>query len=227
VKKISLVILLPMILLAQIDDYATNQTERKFYVSGLVQYGPGFEKIKAGSEYIPYTRETNDIYIRPGGGYGVEGIIGSDIIPSIAVEFGIGILRSGKVVHTEHIVFDKSTLRASLIYKLRIYKYHKIYFGGGFSAVQNSILKIEQSDETLRIKYHNPKGFNIISGLQFNYTNNFFLYGDIKYNIMSSFKIKNAEFSGESMVISNVDSKYHTYDGNGIQFSFGVGYYLK
>lgn len=226
-RRISLVFLLPIILLAQIDEYVNNQTDRKFYVSGLVQYGPAFEKIKAGSQYDPYFGETSNIYIRPGGGYGIEAIVGSDIIPSLAAEFGIGLLRSGKVVHTEHIVFDKTTLRASLIYKLRIYKYHKIYFGGGFSAVQNSILRVEQSDEVLLVKYTNPKGFNIIAGLQFNYTKNLFLFGDLKYNSMSSFNIKSAEFSGESMVISEVDSKYHTYNGDGIQFSFGIGYYLK
>lgn len=221
------IIILPILLFAQLEDYVTNRTDRNFYVSGLIQYGPGFQKIKAGSEYDPYFRNTKNIYLRPGGGYGIEANVGADIIPSLSVEFGMGALRSGKIVHTEHIVFDKITLRTSLLYKVNIYKYHKLYFGGGFSAIQNSQIKIEQSDETLTIKYQNPKGFNIITGLQFNYTKNFFMYGDIKYNLMNSFELKSATFSGEKLSITEVDEKYHSLRADGIQFSFGVGYYLK
>lgn len=225
--RLLLILYLPLLLYSQITDYSTNLSERNFYVSILAQYGPGFEKIKTGQEFNVYSNTTSDIYIRPGGGYGIEAILGSDIIPSIALELGLGLVQSGKVIHTEHIVFNKSTIRASLLYKIKMFNYYTFYVGGGYSAAQNPLFKIEQVDETFKSTYSSPKGFHAIGGVQFNYTSNFFWYGDLKYYSLGEYQIKNATFAGESIPIDEVESEFHSFNADGLQISLGIGYYIK
>jgi len=227
---IILIILTPIFILSQITEDQYNNipiVKKKLYTKGLVQFGGGYEKILAGKKYYTDSdKDPEDIYIRPGGGIGLEGIIGYDFSPTLSTEIGIGFAGSGETVDKDNIYFNKTIFRATILYKMVSTKEYKPYIGGGFTTNLSAKYEIEQGGDELVVKYKKPVGFHVLGGAQINMTPELFMFGDIKLIFLGKYKIEEAEFNGSTFPISNIENEFQEFGSSGFQFTFGMGYYI-
>lgn len=224
---ILLFLLSPILIISQItEDLSSNipLAKAKWYAKGLYQHGVGFEPVFIGTQYYITPHKPYDIYIQPGGGVGLEAVIGNYINPSLSGEIGIGFLQSG---YTDDITFNKWTLRTSVIYRLKSSKEYVPYVGGGLSTNLSVYFKLVDRDDTTITKYETPIGFHILGGVQKNFRQYFFWFGEFKLIFLGTYNIKEAEFNGNTVPISSIESDFREMNANGYQFIFGVGWYIK
>jgi len=228
---ISLFLLTPILIFSQItEDLSGNirPVKKKLYTKVLLQVGGGGKVLAGEKSYTVSDKDPEDIYIHPGGGTGLEAVIGYDINPSLSGELGIGFLQSGDQAGKDHIWFWKQTLRASVIYRLNISKGYFPYIGGGFSTNLSVSLDAETRSDELIIRYEIPTGFHILGGAEIkNPQSSWFMFGDFKFIFLGTYDIKEAKLNGNSIPISYVESDFREMNANGFQFALGFGYYLK
>lgn len=226
---IILIILTPILVFSQITEDISNNNPtviKKLYTKGLLQFGGG-GKVKAGEKYYTdSSKDPEDIYIHPGGGTGLEAILGYDISPSLSGEIGIGFLQSGESVKKDKTFFNKSTLRVSVIYRLKSSKEYVPYIGGGFSTNLSVSYDAKETGNELKAKYEIPTGFHILGGAQINVSPQLFMFGDFKFIFLGTYDIKEATLNGNSIPISYVKSDFREMNANGFQFTLGIGYYI-
>ena len=130
-------LLIPILIFSQTKEIQKNDNPtdvKKLYTKGSVKFGVGFEKYFMFEKYYENTgKDAGDAYIYPGGGTGIEAILGYNINPRVSSEIGIGYVSSGESVKDASASFNKSILHASIIYRLKKSKTYIPYFGAGFS----------------------------------------------------------------------------------------------
>ena len=229
---IILLLLTPVLTFSQItEDLSINNTPvtKKLYTKGSFVFGPGFEKIKVGEKWDKDTPEdTEDVFISPGGGMGIEAALGYDFNSSLSSEIGIGYVFSGESVDETSFYFNKSTIRASIIYRLTSSRAYIPYFGAGLSTNLSVKNEAEEDGDKLEYLYSKPIGFNIFGGAEFKDLQSP-LYGfvEMKLLILGDYEVEEAKFNGTSIPISIVGDDFLSMNANGLQFTLGVGYYLK
>jgi hypothetical protein len=225
-----LLLITPILVFTQIiEDKSQNipVVKKKLYTKGLVQFGGGYEKILAGQKsYIDSDKDPEDVYIRPGGGIGLEGIIGYDFSPSLSTEIGIGFAGSGETAGKDNLYFNKTIFRATILYKMASTKEYKPYIGGGFTTNLSAKYEFEEGGNEMVVKYKKPVGFHVLGGAIINMTPELFMFSDIKFIFLGKYKVEEAEFNGSTFPISNIENEFQEFGASGFQFTFGMGYYI-
>ncbi len=227
-----LVLISPILILGQTADQISEDgveiVNKKMYVKGNFLMGLGFDKVLAAKKYSEDKDDTDDIYIRPGGGLGVEGVIGYNITSAITGEIGIGYQFSGETVSSDHVYFKKIPFRATLLYKsANKIKQFSLYYGAGVSTNLSTKYDVEEADDKLVVNYENPVGFHGIIGADFISTGSpLFITGEVRFVSMADYEVKSAELNGNDMSISLVKSDFQTLSSSGIHFIITIGYYI-
>lgn len=163
--------------------------------------------------------------IRPDGGAGIEAVIGYDLSKSLSCEFALGWENSGKVVDKNNsAMFNKFPLRISVLYRILIEKKFTPYFGAGVSTILSAKYAEDSQGTEHEVKYTKPTGFHMLGGAEWkNPQSSLFFFGEVRLLILG-------EFESEETTVSNYileDLGLDKMSANGVQFTFGVGYYLK
>jgi opacity protein-like surface antigen len=227
-----LVLITSVLVLGQTADQKIDDrieiVNKKMYVKGNFLMGLGFDKVLAAKKYFEDKDDVDDIYIRPGGGFGVEGVVGYDITSAIAGEIGIGYQFSGESVSNGHVYFNKFPLRASILYKsTRSIKQFSPYCGVGIS--MNLLTKYvwEEDDDKGSITYRNPAGFHGIAGAEFNPAGSpLYFSGEIRFVSMADYEVKSYKVNGSDVLISSVRTDFRKLGSSGLHFILTLGYYL-
>ena len=225
---IILIILTPILIFSQItEDLSGNESTntKKLYTKGSFVFGPGFEKIKVGEKYYEDSdRDNSDINIMPGGGFGVEGVLGYDLSKLLAVEFSIGTQNSGSSIDKDNKAsFQKSQIRASVLYRIPIDKKYVPYIGVGISTVLSGKYIEESQGMELEVKYTKPSGFHVLGGAEWkNPRSPWFWYGEMRLLILGEVEADETDVATWILEEVGIDKM----SANGLQFSFGIGYYI-
>ncbi|MFC1785634.1 hypothetical protein ACFL0J_08440, partial [Candidatus Neomarinimicrobiota bacterium] len=161
---IILIFLIPIFLFPQITENLSNEITKKLYGKGAFVFGPGFEKVKVGTKiYENSDRDPQDINITPGGGFGVEAGLGYDLTKVLSAEISIGMGNSGASDGEDSKAsFQKTLLRASVIYKLPFEKKYTPYIGGGISTVVSAKYIEDSQGIESEVNYNKPSGFHVL-----------------------------------------------------------------
>lgn len=222
------ILLAPIILFSQItEDSSSNNTTiiKKLYTKGSFIFGPGSEKIMVGKKYYEDSdKDPQDINILPGGGVGVEAVIGYDISKLLAFEFSIGTQNSGSYIDKDNVAqFKKSQIRASLLYRIPIGKKYTPYVGAGLSSVISAKYVEDSQGIESEVTYTKPTGFHVLGGAEWkNPKSPLFLFGEIRFLILGEFEADETTVSNYILETIGID----IMSANGLQFSFGIGYYI-
>ena len=225
---IILIILTPILIFSQItEDLSGSESinTKKLYTKGSFVFGPGFEKIKVGEKYYEDSdRDNSDINIMPGGGAGVEGVIGYDLSKSLAFEFSIGTQNSGSFIDKDNKAqFKKSQIRASILYKIPIGKKYVPYLGAGLSTILSGKYVENSQGMELEVKYTKPSGFHILGGAEWkNSQSPLYWFGEVRLIILGEIEADDSSVSNYILESVGID----VMSSNGLQFSFGIGYYI-
>jgi hypothetical protein len=220
-----LVLLLPVLIVAQGVDIQTDDTEvtpiKRIYAKGNILMGVGFDKVHAGDKYIEgeYPEKIN---IYPGGGVGVEVVLGYDISSNFAAEIGIGTQSSGESVSNGHIYFKKMPLRISGIYRLKNKKAYTVFIGCGASFDLSPKFSVKEDDDEAEVTYFTNTGFHGLIGLDFfSPKSPFYFAGEIRFVGMPDYELDEAPWN------AIFPSDISALSANGIHFVFTMGYYFK
>ena len=225
---IILLLLTPVLIFSQItEDLSGNEplVIKKLYAKGAFIFGPGFEKIKVGEKYYEDSeRDNSDINIMPGGGFGVEGVLGYDLSKLLTVEFSIGTQNSGSSIDKDNKAsFQKSQIRASVLYRIPIDKKYVPYIGVGISTVLSAKYIEESKEMDLEVKYTKPSGFHVLGGAEWNNPRSpWFWYGEMRLLILGEVEADETDVATWILEEVGIDKM----SANGLQFSFGIGYYI-
>lgn len=224
---IVITIITPILLFCQITENLSAQQpmNKKLYAKGAFIFGPGFESIKVGEKYYEDSdKDSEDINVMPGGGFGIEGVIGYNISTALSFELSVAMQNSGDVVNEdESVTFSKSLLRASILYKFPSGKKYIPYIGAGISSVLSAKYKEDTSAGEYEVTYTKPFGFHIIGGAEWkNPGSPWFFYGEARLVILGEFEYDESDFDEWILEEFGMDKM----TANGVQFSFGVGYYI-
>ena len=225
-QAILLIFLIPLVLFSQIiEDKTQNKTSRNLYTKISLITGSGSDDILVGRvDYTDSEKESEDIYIDPGGGTGLEAIIGYDITNSLSFEFALGWCNTGETVDGDNnILFNRAPVRATILYYFDINKKWTPYIGGGLS----SNLSVKHTEETSgresEIKYKTPTGFHFLGGMEFKNKNSpWFWYGELRIIRLGEYVVDESDFP--TSILNEFGME--TLDANGFQFSIGAGYYI-
>ena len=225
---IILIILIPILIFSQItedlsDSESTNT--KKLYTKGSFVFGPGFERIKVGEKYYEDSdRDNSDINIMPGGGAGVEAVIGYDLSKALAFEFSIGTQNSGSFIDKDNKAqFKKSQIRASVLYKIPIDKKYVPYIGAGISTVLSGKYVEDSQGMESDVKYTKPSGFHVLGGAEWKNSHSpWFWYGEMRLLILGEIEADETDVATWILEEVGIDAM----SANGLQFSFGIGYYI-
>ncbi len=226
---IILIILTPILVFSQItEDLSGNESTntKKLYTKGSFVFGPGFEKIKVGEkQYEDSDRDNQDINVMPGGGAGIEAVIGYDLSKSLAFEFSIGVQNSGSFIDKDNKAqFKKSQIRASVLYKIPMGKKYVPYIGAGLSTILSGKYVEDSQAGEGEVKYTKPSGFHILGGAEWkNPQSPLFWFGELRLLILGEFKVDESDIAYSALEHFGMNKM----SANGLQFSFGIGYYLK
>ncbi|MFC1535937.1 opacity family porin [Candidatus Neomarinimicrobiota bacterium] len=223
-KRIILSFLLtPIFMFSQIaDDMSVN---KKLYTKGSFVFGPGFEKfLVAEVHYRDSDKDNEEVHISPGGGAGIEGVIGYDISKSLSCEFALGWENSGKVVDKDNsAMFNKYPLRASVLYRIIIDKKYTPYIGAGISTVLSAKYTEDSQGTEHEATYTKPVGFHVLGGAEWkNPQSSLFFFGEVRLLLLGEFEAEEATVSDYALETIGLDKM----NANGVQFTFGIGYYL-
>ncbi len=229
-KYLTLSLLLtPILIFSQITgDMSGNApaVKNKLYTKGSFVFGPGFENIKVGEkQYEDSDRDNTDINIMPGGGFGVEGVFGYNLTKLLAFEFSIGTQNSGSYVKKGNLAqFKKSQIRATVLYKIPLNKKYVPYVGAGLSTIISGKYVEESQGMELEAKYTTPSGFHVLGGAEWkNPQSSLFFFGEVRLLILGEIEVDETDIPNRLLEEVGIDKM----SANGVQFTFGVGYYLK
>ncbi len=223
-----LFLITPVLIFTQITEDLSldaQHTVKKLYAKGAFVFGPGFEKVKVGQKYYEDSeRDPQDINIMPGGGVGVEAAFGYDLSKSLTFEFSIGTQNSGSYIDEDNKAqFKKSQIRASVLYKVPINKKYTPYIGAGLSTMLSGKYVEESQGMEYEVKYTKPSGFHAIAGAEWKNTKSpLYLYGELRLLILGNVEADETDVSSWVLEEVGIDAM----SANGLQFSFGIGYYI-
>ena len=225
-KKIAFLMIISALLLGQTAENRTQPEplNKKLYGKGAFIFGPGFERIKVGEKsFIDSDKENEDIEVMPGGGFGIEGAFGYDLTKSFSIEISIGMQNSGEVVNDDKLTFNKTLFRASALYKIQTDKKYAPYFGAGLSMVISARYTEETGVGDGEIVYNKPTGFHVLGGAEWKTPDSpLFFYGEARFLILGEFEYEDTDIPVSIIQDFGMDKM----SANGIQFSFGIGYYI-
>ncbi len=226
--RIVLFILLPILIMGQGTDLQTGEPEtlpaKKLYAKLNVLVGVGFDKVFGGYKYVE-GKDPEKINIDPGGGIGVEAVLGYDISPNIAAEFGIATQSSGESVSNGHVYFKKVPYRASILFKPKSNKSFRLFFGGGISSNISAKYDVEEDGADATVTYTSPIGFHGLAGANFGSPKSpFYFAGEVRYVGMADYEMDEAEMNGHSFIVASDKQKL---SASGVHFVFTMGYYIK
>lgn len=193
-------------------------------------FGPGFEKVwVAKVYYVDSDKDPEDVYIHPGGGAGIEAVIGYDLSKSLSCELALGWQNSGKVVDKDNsVMFNKFPLRATVLFRIPINKKFTPYVGAGVSTNLSVKYKEDLEGFKAEIIYNNPIGLNLIGGAEMKYLRSpWFWFGELRLIILGEYTIEEATANGMSVTGIFQGTDLDNMNAGGVHFTFGVGYYLK
>ena len=222
-KYLMLLLITPILIFSQItEDLSGNKqlVTKKLYTKGSFVFGPGFEKIKVGEkQYEDSDRDNQDINIMPGGGAGVEAVIGYDLSNSLAFEFSIGLQNSGSFIDEDNKAqFKKSQIRASVLYKIPTGKKYVPYVGAGLSTILSGKYVENSKAGEGEVKYTKPSGFHILGGAEWKNPNSpLYWFGEMRLLILGEFEVDESDISyrtledfGMMTMSANMPSKIFT-----------------
>lgn len=227
-----LIILTPILIFSQItEDLSGNEplVTKKLYTKGSFMYGPGTEKIWVATKYFQNSdKDPEDIYMHPGGGFGIEAVFGYYVTKLLSFELALGWMTSGEVIDKDNIaMLKKFPLQAVVVYRIPIDKKFTPYIGGGLSTLLSIKYKEEVQGTKSELIYSKPIGFTILGGAEFkNAQSPWFWYGELRYNILGEYTIEKATLGGTTITGLVQGSDLDNLNANGIFFIFGFGYYI-
>ena len=226
-KKFPILLALPILIYSQTtDNLKPEETfNKKLYAKGALVFGPGFESIKVGEKfYEDEDKDPEDINIMPGGGFGIEAAIGYDITKNLGFELSIGTQNSGSYIDEDNRAqFKKAQIRVSGFYRIPIEKKFTPYFGAGLSMILSAKYLEDSMGIESEVVYTKPLGFHVLGGMEWRTPNSpLFWYGEARFIILGDFEVDEADIADWIIEEVGID----TMGGNGLQFSFGIGYYI-
>ena len=231
---IILIILTPILIFSQITgDLSTElpTIQKKLYTKGSIVFGPGFEKVLVAEiTYADSDKDPEDVYINPGGGAGIETVIGYDLLKLLSCELALGWENSGDVIDKDNsAMFNKFPLRASLLFRIPIGRKFTPYVGAGVST--NLAVKYkfegEPNGTKVEVKYNKPIGFNLLGGAEIkNPQSPWYFFGELRLIMLGEYTIEEATINGNSVTGIVKGTELDNLSANGLQFSLGFGYYL-
>lgn len=229
-KYLILSLLTPMLIFSQITEDLS--TQKKLYTKGSFVFGPGFEKVLVAQiSYPDSDKDPEDVYINPGGGAGIEAVIGYDLSKSLSCELALGWENSGDVIDKDNsAMFNKFPLRVSILYRIPIDKKFTPYIGAGVSTNLAVKYKFEgdPNGSKLEIKYNKPIGFNLLGGAEWKDSQSpLYWFGELRLIMLGEYTIEEGTVNGFSTTELLKGTELDNLSANGLQFAFGVGYYLK
>ena len=227
--KLLLLLFIPIFLFSQITEDLSDDPPsiiKKLYVKGAFVFGPGFEKVKVGEKYYENSdRDPQDINIMPGGGFGVEAAVGYDLTKVLSAEISIGMGNSGASDGKESKAsFQKTLFRASILYKIPLEKKYKPYIGGGLSSVVSAKYLEDTQGIESEVTYTKPGGFHILGGAEWKAPqSSWYWYGELRLHILGEIQAEEASVADWILEEIGIDKM----NANGLQFCFGIGYYIR
>ena len=228
-------LLTPILIFSQITEDISGNTpavKNKLYTKGSFMFGPGFEKVLVAEiRYVDSDKDPKKVHISPGGGAGIEAVIGYDLSKSLSCELAVGWQNSGDIVDKDNsAMFNKFPLRATVLYRIPINKKFTPYVGAGISTNIAAKYKFEgdPNETKIEINYNKPIGFNLLGGAEIkNSQSPWYWFGELRLIILGEYTVEESTTNGFSTTGLFEESELDNLNANGVQFTFGVGYYLK
>jgi hypothetical protein len=190
----------------------------RFYASGLIGMGFGFDRIKVGE--VKYTDgDWEDIIIMPGGGLNAEARLGFYFTSSLRAELGASYQASGntyKVYGSDNefiLSFKRIPLNLTLLYDLPTRGSMQIYIGAG-PTVSVGPSYTEEFVSKDSIDYEPSFGFHALVGFLWN-KGKWFYFGEVCYMGPFTYSWTSASFIPPTFM--------RELSGNGIFINFGGG----
>lgn len=198
---------------------------RKFWVKGIIGFGPGFDRIPTGVyQKWGTTGDWDEVKIMPGGGINGEAVLGYQIVPALAVELGIGYQSSGTAVKDtkEEVAFKRNPLTLTLIHDFKSRRSLHVYIGGGIGYYFSPRFILNVSGLDMEITYKPSLGYHGLFGLSTKLkTLPFFFFGEIRFAGGMNYMWEKASVGGLEAIPSDL---YAKLPGKGIYLNFGGGY---
>jgi len=230
---ISFFLLTPILIFSQITEDISRDTPsvvKKLYTKGSFMYGPGTEEVWVATKYYQDSdKDPEDIYMRPGGGFGIEAVIGYDVTRFLSFELALGWLTSGEVIDKDNMaILEKFPLQAIILYRIPINKKFTPYIGGGLATLLSIKYTEKVQGTESDVIYSKPIGFTILGGTEFKKSQSpWYWFGELRYNILGEYTVKEATMGGRTVTGIIQGSSLDNLNANGVFIVFGVGYYLK
>lgn len=198
-------------------------SQYKFYLKGTLGFGVGFEKISSGFEKIyEGDRESEEIFIYPGGGINIEGGFGYLIIPALKAELGIGYQASGTSAEDDKVSFYRGVLTLSLIYEFQSKSSIHFYIGAGPGMYFSPAYTAEVGSSRAEITYDPSFGLHGLAGIVSQKEGKpLFYFGEIRLAGLIKYNWNKATFVNYP---SYITSNFLEMSGNGVFINFGIGY---
>ncbi len=213
-----------------------RDTAQTFYIKGILGAGGGFDKIYMYAVSQKYDflgapiGKSEKIFLRPGGGLNIEGVVGYGITSDVKVEAGIGYNSASWSPDIEKGEgnFRSFPLRISVIKDFATKTTMKFYVGGGISMYLAPELYRKAEFEGNKIKntvtYSTPVGINVLTGMDIPIGEKYFMFGELRYTGGITYEWE--EHTQNGIECDGVFPDWDDFDGNNLFFNFGIGIYL-
>jgi hypothetical protein len=219
-----IILLFPFLLLSQTTTEESSLSNN-LYLKGAIITGSGSDEILVGRvDYTDSEKESEDIYVEPGGGTGLEAVIGYNLTNALALEFAIGWCNTGETLDGDNnILFNRAPVRASAFYRFNTAKKWFPYIGGGLSSNLHIKYSEEIDGKESEVTYKKTIGFHLLGGIEYKSNKSpWFGYGELRVIQLGEYTVDKSDFSSGLLEEFGMDNP----DANGVQVSIGAGYYI-
>lgn len=194
--------------------------------------------IIAGGKKIPMrmmTSETPEQFLKSWWGIHPDLVYGYDINERIGVELGIGayvtsgdncFLCSDDVPGLKRANFERFPLTATILYhfyKQDAFPAMRSYLSGGIGYYFSPELEKVDLGVKTTVNYDDALGYHVGGGLSWG--TRFFSFLDVKYIFGLKYRFQDMDVDGVKQ--DTTFPEWRTLDGDGVLFSFGIGYHFQ
>lgn len=219
----TLAVTLTLLLFSQSQSWAQEASKSNFYLKGILGAGMGSEEVHHGT----VTTEGEEVMIRTGGGFNIEGALGYLFTPTSMVEIALGYQSVGEnpPLSNGDGSFKRFPLTATYIHQLPGQKTYRFYLGGGGGIYLSPELYSEwEGHYKAKCKYDSSFGYHGLVGVSYKRSKRvpYSFFGELKYVGGVKYKFKEGTWNGTKLTENTVLPEWKEFSGNQFFFNAGV-----